>query len=121
MKGKMNGASDKKMYYLIIMSRKAAPPGRSAGTRYHADVPLRCSERWIGAAHVEQGLTPQYALVYVSSGTLLYSDKHTAPLRVRAGEAFQRFPERAHRIEYGGGVRTHFVAVPAEVLSLIHI
>jgi len=86
---------------------------------YHASDPLRCGERHYPRAQVENGFTPQYALVYLSSGALIYSDPEHAGIEVQTGDAFQRFPERPHRLQISAGTRSHYIAVPAAVLELM--
>lgn len=89
--------------------------------RYHSDAPLRCGVRFYDQPMDEPGCTPQYALVYISEGGGVFTqgDGHEWP--VRAGDAFQRFPEQQHTIRLGPVAQTHFVAVPAEVFAMMRL
>jgi AraC-like DNA-binding protein len=40
-------------------------------------------------------------------------------LRLGTGDAFQRFPDQAHWVEFQAGSMSHYMAVPAEVFSMM--
>lgn len=86
---------------------------------YHATEPLRVGECYYSQHTIHDACTPQYALVYLSQGCGLYVGSSGNEYEVEPGQAFQRFPDESHRIEYSKGSRAHFVAVPYEVYSLM--
>jgi AraC-like DNA-binding protein len=87
--------------------------------RYHADAPLRCGDQVIASSSTQYGLTPQYALVYLSSGRAVYSDRTHRAVTIGTGDAFQRLPERVHEVSYSPGTMLHFLAVPSAVFRLM--
>lgn len=87
--------------------------------RYHADQPVRCGTR-VYSEHVsERGLTPQFALVYLSRGKGRFCVDGANWQRLATGDAFHRFPDQAHRVEYEAGTTTNYLAVPSEVLTIM--
>jgi len=87
---------------------------------YHQTAPLRCGDRLLSTASPrEHGFTPQYALVYLSTGSATYSDPVHREVMLKSGDAFQRFPEVVHNVSYSAGTATHYMAVPSEVFQLM--
>lgn len=78
------------------------------------DALLRCGCAEYVAGITQLGfVTPQYALVWVQSGTGVYRDRHGRRWRVEPGSAFQRWPHQPHDLLCAGHQRWWYLAVPA--------
>lgn len=95
----------------------AAPQVLRQG-HFHADAPLRCGVQLYEASCYAEFRTPQYALVYLSTGAARFMMDGES-WEVTAGDAFQRLPGRSHAVTYEAGTLTHFLALPASVYDVM--
>lgn len=61
---------------------------------------------------MEQGFTPQFAVVLILEGQLSYRDQHQA-YEIVAGQGFQRWPQWQHEVLYSSDCQTCYAALPA--------
>jgi AraC-like DNA-binding protein len=87
--------------------------------RYHASDPVRCGTRIYEKDASEPGLTPQFALVYLSKGKGRYRVEGGSWQPLAVGDAFQRFPDQPHFLEVQAGTVSNYLAVPREVLAMM--
>lgn len=84
--------------------------------------PLRCGFQICEEGHYNKNfVTPQYALVYILSGKGYYEDEHYGRVEVGPGCFVQRFPNVKHELRLNGYSASFFIAMPAEVVSLLQM
>lgn len=82
---------------------------------------LRCGSGIIPAGAQRSFLTPQYACVWVVSGSGLYRDAAGRSWPLEPGCVFQRFPGDVHDVIAVRELRTWYVAVPAACLEALRL
>lgn len=85
---------------------------------FHSSERLRCSGGDRPKGKIENSLTPQYVLVYLSKGRAKVSQQGKT-LEVGAGQAFQRLPLEPHVIHFLEDSTALWVALPEEAMKMM--
>ena len=81
---------------------------------------LRCGQGGGRAGTVERGFTtPQWAMVWIASGSGVLRDPAGGSWNLGRGMAFQRLPGQVLDLEYRSPLRTCYLALPASCLEAL--
>ena len=88
-------------------------------TVFHSERPIRCGGGVFAHNHRIRYCTPQYAMVYVIHGRAHFTDNQGRTYPVHTGDAYQRYPNQVHYVEYEADTHTVWGALPAEFLDMV--
>jgi AraC-like DNA-binding protein len=82
---------------------------------------LRCGIVKRNSLPEKKFVTNEYAMMYILAGNGTLSVSGAKPVPFERGNVIQRFPGIEHEINWQDGCVTAFLAVPKEILTLLHM